>query len=63
MFLLFQNLALDRILEIEPSKEKYEWCTIDFNEYFEDIIGVSHNLEAEPELIRIQLSENIIPYI
>lgn len=58
-----QNLALDRILKIEDSKEKYIPNTTDFNEYFEDIIGVTNDEKIEIQKIKIQLSENILPYI
>lgn len=58
-----QNLALDRILQINFSKEAFEKCDIDFSEYFEDIIGVSNDLDQEPVIVKIELSENILPYI
>lgn len=56
-------MALDRILKIEDSKEKYIPNTTDFNEYFEDIIGVTNDEKIEIQKIKIQLSENILPYI
>ena len=58
-----QNLALDRILEIQVSKTAYEDCTVNFQEYFEDIIGVTNDEMKDPVEIKIELSENIIPYI
>lgn len=58
-----QNLALDRIISIENSKEAFINNEIDFNEYFEDIIGVSNNMEENAVKISIILSENILPYI
>lgn len=58
-----QNLALDRIISIENSKEAFINNEIDFNEYFEDIIGVSNNMEENSVKISIILSENILPYI
>lgn len=58
-----QNLALDRIIEINPSNDDFEPCEIDFDEYFEDIIGVTNNQEEQPAKIVIELSNNIIPYI
>jgi predicted DNA-binding transcriptional regulator YafY len=58
-----QNLALDRFIELEMGTDKYMECEINFVEYFEDIIGVSNNLEIEAVKIKIQLSDNIIPYI
>ncbi|MDQ0478155.1 YafY family protein [Chryseobacterium sp. MDT2-18] len=58
-----QNLALDRIINIENSNETFINNEIDFNDYFEDIIGVSNNLEENAVKISIKLSDNIIPYI
>lgn len=58
-----QNLALDRILKIEDSKEIFIDNETDFNEYFEDIVGVTNNENEEVQKIKIQLSDNIIPYI
>lgn len=58
-----QNLALDRIVDIQPSKTAFKICEIDFKEYFEDIIGVSNDEYKEAINVEIELSENIIPYI
>jgi len=58
-----QNLALDRIVEIQASKTIFKICEIDFNEYFEDIIGVSNDESKEAIDVKIELSENIIPYV
>lgn len=60
---LIQNLALDRICSIEISKETFIISDLDFNEYFEDIIGVSNDLSKEVEKVIIELTPNIIPYI
>lgn len=58
-----QNLALDRIKEIKIYDGIYKTSEVDFEEYFEDIIGVTNDLSKEVEKIIIVLSENIIPYI
>ncbi|MFV0236694.1 WYL domain-containing protein [Empedobacter falsenii] len=58
-----QNLALDRIQSIESINEQYNKSNIDFTEYFEDIIGVTNPLDKEVVQVKIQLSDNIIPYI
>ena len=60
---LIQNLALDRIIKIDQAKEIYRTSDIDFNDYFEDIIGVSNDLSKPVEEVRIELTENIFPYI
>lgn len=62
-FYNLQNLALDRIIEINPQDLKFIETTIDFEEYFEDIIGVTNFEENEIENVIIQLSSNIVPYI
>ena len=58
-----QNLALDRLISIEPADSDFEATSINFTEYFEDIVGVSNDMDKEPEKILIQLSDTILPYI
>ncbi|UOE39700.1 helix-turn-helix transcriptional regulator [Chryseobacterium oryzae] len=58
-----QNLALDRIVELKLSQQKFKNCEIDFMDYFEDIIGVSNDESKKAVNIKIELSQNIIPYI
>lgn len=58
-----QTLAIDRIIKIENTKENYLDKEIDFDDYFEDIIGVTHFTDQNVQTIKIKLSENIIPYI
>ncbi len=58
------NLALDRITTIEESTKKYiANKSIDFNEYFEDIIGVTLNNDSEVENVVIKVSNELLPYI
>ncbi len=56
-------MALDRIQGIEINKETYIPTEVDFDEYFEDIIGVTNNIENKLVSVRIELSDHIIPYI
>lgn len=58
-----QVIALDRIQNLEISNEKYIENEIDFEDYFEEIIGITNFQDKKIEEIKIQLSENIIPYI
>ena len=58
-----QNLALDRIKLIVITTEKHQKSSYDFEEYFEDIIGVTNDITKEVLDLKIQLSDNIIPYI
>jgi predicted DNA-binding transcriptional regulator YafY len=58
------NLALDRIVEIEELNKVYiENTRIDFNEYFEDVIGVSVNLDKHLQKILISVNNELLPYI
>lgn len=46
------NMAIDRIVSIKETKEKYQKNNkINWLEYFEDIIGVTKPIDAEPEKI------------
>lgn len=58
-----ENLALDRITIIEPKNIAYKESEIHFEEYFDDIIGVTNFADREVEEIVLELSDNIIPYI
>lgn len=57
------TLALDRIVSIEESKVSYQTNNlIDFEEYFEDVIGVSL-LERTAEEITLKIEKSLYPYI
>lgn len=60
---LITNLALDRILGIEDCKQDYIPNSIDFSEYFEDVIGVTLDKEAKLEKILLKVSNDLFPYI
>jgi len=58
------NLALDRIKSIEHSKEKYlPNNEINFEEYFEDIIGVTKNEGQVLSKIVLLANSTLSPYI
>lgn len=58
------NLALDRIKDIKNSEiEYFENGALDFDEYFEDIIGVSKLAEQKPIKIELQATKKLAPYI
>ena len=58
------NLALDRISAIHESNTKFKQNNqIDFNEYFEDIVGVSLNTDANVQHIIIAVNNELLPYI
>jgi len=58
------NLAIDRIISIAYSRENYiQNKSIDFDEFFEDIIGVSQEPELSTEKVLIKVSNEVWPYI
>lgn len=61
---LIYNLPLDRIKSISQSSEKYiENITLDFKEYFEDIVGVSFTPNEKPIKIRMKINNEVTPYV
>ena len=61
---LIYNLPLDRIKSISQSSEKYiENTTLDFKEYFEDIVGVSFTPNEKPIKIKLKISNEVTPYV
>ncbi len=57
------NFALDRIIEIKEISQKYiENQSIDFEEYFYDVIGVTVK-EEDPVKVILLVSEQRYPYI
>lgn len=58
-----QNLALDRIDSITASKEQYRESNIRFDDYFEDIVGVTALADVNTQEVIISLSEAILPYM
>jgi predicted DNA-binding transcriptional regulator YafY len=61
---LIYNLPIDRIKSISQSSEKYiENTTLDFKEYFEDIVGVSFTPNEKPLKIKLKVKNDVAPYI
>lgn len=58
-----ETFALDRIQKLQASKHPYRENTIDFEEYFEDIIGITNFADREVHTVELVLSPEIIPYI
>lgn len=56
------NYAFDRIIQVEDAEGEYRPADIDFNEYFDDIIGVTFTRdEAVP--VKLRFSEHRFPYV
>jgi predicted DNA-binding transcriptional regulator YafY len=60
---LITNLALDRLVNVEGCEEVYIANTIDFSEYFEDIIGVTLNKDIAAEKVLLKITIDLYPYI
>lgn len=56
------NVALDRIVAIEPSTAKYQHTDIDFEEYFDDVIGVTIP-DVQAERVLLKFSPRRLPYV
>ena len=57
------NIALDRIDSIKESKEPFEENTeIDFNEFFEDIVGVTHPKGGTEVKVLLQVADDFLGY-
>ena len=60
----FTNISLDRIIAIrELSEIVYRESTKDFNELFEDVVGVSIPKNENPQRIQIKVNKQLAPYI
>jgi predicted DNA-binding transcriptional regulator YafY len=58
------NLAIDRIISIATSRENFiQNKDIDFEEFFEDVVGVSTNPVGITEKVVVKVSANVWPYI
>ena len=56
------NLALDRIEKITSSNEDYIKSNIDFNDYFEDVIGVTIPADKIEDIV-LKVDKTLISYI
>ncbi|GEO03349.1 WYL domain-containing protein [Adhaeribacter aerolatus] len=59
----YWNLALDRIQDIVETQDEYQYNEIDWEEYFDDIIGVTRRIEDELEEVRLWFPPEQAPYI
>ncbi len=58
------NLALDRILKMEPNQHiPYKESGIDFAEYFDDVVGITKPEGAEPIEVKLRIDKGEYPYI
>lgn len=58
------NLAIDRIISIAGSRKKYIINRdVNFDEYFDDVVGVSVNTKGSAEKIILMVSKDAWPYL
>ena len=58
------NLAIDRILSFKETKDKYfQNLEINFEEYFEDVVGVTVRSDTPVEKVLIKVTKEMWPYI
>ena len=57
------NYPLDRIVRLEHLSKPYIESSIDFNEYFDDIVGVSNYKKALVEKVVLKVGNSSIDYI
>lgn len=56
-------LALDRIMAVKETYDEYISSSIDFDEYFEDVVGITIPEDAAIEKIKIRVDASLWPYI
>ncbi len=62
-YVKFSVFALDRICRITETNRVADPVDYDFSEHFEDVVGVSVNVDYDPERIRLQVHKDSWPYI
>lgn len=63
-FKSISNIALDRIISLDNSHSEYiKNVEIDFDEYFEDVIGVTIPRDKHPEKVILKVADSLIGYI
>lgn len=59
-----RTMALDRIVEFqELTREKFVACDIDFEQYFNEVIGVTRNEADRPHTVHLFVQKEHAPYI
>lgn len=57
------NVPLDRIVAIYQAPVEYVATDIDFEEYFDDVIGVTFPKDKNLEAVQLKFSESRFPYV
>ena len=57
-----ENLSLDRIVSFQVCKKSYiKNTSVDFEEHFEDVVGVTIPTNAELEEVRLKINKKLLP--
>jgi len=57
------TIALDRIEDVEETDSNYQPCNIDWQEYFDDIIGVTRPDNVDVQEVKLKFTPQQAPYI
>lgn len=57
------NYPLDRILNVKLANVPYRESNINFDEYFEDVLGVTKHEGQQPEKVLLKFPKNEYPYV
>lgn len=57
------NYPLDRILSVKEANVPYRETTVNFEEFFEDMIGVSKKTGQEPEIVLLRFPKEQYKYV
>ena len=57
------TLSIDRIIAIKETKDVYQISTIDFTETYDDVVGITRDLNSEVIKITLHANSILAPYI
>lgn len=57
------NMPLDRILELSETDETYKPCALDWEDYFYDVVGVTHTEGEHLQEIKLRFNAEAKPYV
>ena len=57
------NMAIDRVITIDEIHQKYIPTNLNFDDYFDDVVGVSVPEDQKPEKILIKIDHSTWPYV
>jgi len=62
-FRTLTNFALDRISDIEQSPIAFVECEVDYEDYFDGLVGVSSSEIEKPVEVHLRFTERRLPYV